>query len=105
MTRADLIADWQRRKAEALETGTTAPVAKLADVVLRQLEELDGHGTQLGGNGAEPDQLVGIDKAAEILGVKRRYLYDYSRDLPFVRRIGRQLRFSVRGMQRWVARR
>ena len=42
MTQAELVAEWQRRKAEALETGTTAPVAKLADVILRQLEELDG---------------------------------------------------------------
>ncbi len=42
MTRAELVAEWQRRKVEALETGTTAPVAKIADVILRQLEELDG---------------------------------------------------------------
>ncbi len=43
MTRAELRAEWQRRKVEALETGATAPVAKLADVILQQLETLDGH--------------------------------------------------------------
>ena len=43
MTRAELLSEWQRRKAEALETGATAPVAKLADVILHQLERLDGH--------------------------------------------------------------
>ena len=43
MTRAELCAEWQRRKAEALETGATAPVAKLANVILDQLERLDGH--------------------------------------------------------------
>ena len=43
MTRAELLSDWQRRKAEALETGATAPVAKLADVILQQLDQLDSH--------------------------------------------------------------
>ena len=42
MTRAELRADWQRRKAEGLQTGATAPVAKLADVILQQLTQLDG---------------------------------------------------------------
>ncbi len=61
MTRAELVAEWQRRKAEALETGTTAPVAKLADVILRQLEELDGYASQ--------ERLMTTVEAAALLSV------------------------------------
>ena len=50
MTRAELCAEWQRRKAEALETGATAPVAKLADVILQQRAAHDNGGS---GDGAE----------------------------------------------------
>ena len=52
-------------------------------------------------NGTEPDTLVDINKAAAILGVKVRYLYD--NEFPFTRRVGRQLRFSLRGLQRYMA--
>ena len=64
MTRAELCAEWRRRKAEALETGATAPVAKLANVILDQLERLDGH------DGAA--RLMTTADAATMLRVSRK---------------------------------
>ena len=63
MTRAELRAEWQRRKAEALETGATAPVAKLADVILQQLERLDGYDTV---------RLMTTAEAATVLSVSEK---------------------------------
>ena len=63
MTRAELRAEWQRRKAEALETGATAPVAKLADVILQQLEQLDGH---------DAVRLMTTSEAATVLSVSEK---------------------------------
>ncbi len=63
MTRAELRAEWQRRKAEALETGATAPVAKLADVILQQLETLDGH---------DAVRLMTTAEAATVLSVSEK---------------------------------
>ena len=64
MNRAELVADWQRRKAEALEAGTTAPVAKLADVILRQLNDLDGCGN--------PARMMTTAEAATVLSVSEK---------------------------------
>ncbi len=64
MTRAELRAEWQRRKAEALETGATAPVAQLADVFLRQLEQLDGHDSAV--------RLMTTAEAATVLSVSEK---------------------------------
>ena len=63
MTLADLRAEWQRRKAEALETGATAPVAKLAAVILQQLEALDGH---------DAVRLMTTAEAATVLSVSEK---------------------------------
>ncbi len=64
MTQAELRAEWQRRKAEALETGATAPVAKLADVILHQLERLDGHDDAV--------RLMTTAEAATVLSVSEK---------------------------------
>lgn len=54
--------------------------------------------------GIQPaERLIDVDAAAEMLGVDRRWLYDRSDRLPFVRRLGRRtLRFSEPGIVRWL---
>jgi predicted DNA-binding transcriptional regulator AlpA len=50
------------------------------------------------------DRLLTADEAAERLGVTVRWLY--RRKLPFARRLSRKaLRFSERGLERWLANR
>lgn len=56
--------------------------------------------------GSEPDRLLTLDDAARQLGVKTTWLQRHARSLPFARRLGhRTLRFSARGIERWLARR
>jgi len=48
------------------------------------------------------DTLLTIDEAAERLGVAKDWLFRRSRTLPFVVRLGRHLRFSSRGIDRYL---
>jgi len=50
-----------------------------------------------------PDQLLTADEAGAILAVDKRWLYDHANDLPFTRRLSPgKLRFSERGLERWL---
>ena len=48
------------------------------------------------------DTLLTVDQAAERLGVSTDWLFRRSRTLPFVGRLGRHLRFSNRGIDRYL---
>ena len=48
------------------------------------------------------DVLLTVDQAAERLGVSKDWLFRRSRTLPFVVRLGRHLRFSNRGIDRYL---
>ncbi len=102
-TLAAVLEQLEQRVTDAARVGATAPVDTVLQSVLDDLRGVeDANGTAA--NSTEPDQLVDINKAAEILGVKVRYLYEHHDRFPFGRRIGRQLRFSLQGLQRYVAR-
>ena len=102
MTLPEILEQLERQAAEAERYEATAPVDVLLRALIEDLREVDTDGTEP--NGSEPDQLVDINKAAEILDVKVRYLYEHHDRFPFTRRIGRHLRFSTRGIARYVAR-
>ena len=48
------------------------------------------------------DQLLDVDGAAQRLGVSRDYLYRHHAELPFTRRMGKALRFSACGVDRYL---
>ena len=48
------------------------------------------------------ETLLTVDEAAERLGVSKDWLFRRSRTLPFVVRLGRHLRFSGRGIDRYL---
>lgn len=49
------------------------------------------------------DRMLDSEEVAEILGVSERYVWDHKDDWPFTRRISpRKLRFSERGLYRWL---
>ncbi len=48
------------------------------------------------------ETLLTVDEAAERLGVSKDWLFRRSRTLPFVVRLGRHLRFSSRGIDRYL---
>ena len=57
---------------------------------------------QAGAPAAEPDSLLDVATAATRLGVSRDWLYHHARQLPFVVRNGRLLRFSSHGIDRYI---
>ncbi len=52
----------------------------------------------VGATPANHDELLGIEAAAERLGVSTDYLYRNSKTLPFTRRMGRKVLFSSLGI-------
>ena len=50
-----------------------------------------------------PDSLLSIAEAAATLGMSRSYLYRRADKFSFVRREGRALRFSARGVQEYLS--
>ncbi len=62
----------------------------------------------LGPNGhapEDPDRLLTAAEAAAVLKVSPDYLYRHARKLPFAVRLGRHLRFSAAGIERYIRQR
>jgi predicted DNA-binding transcriptional regulator AlpA len=51
---------------------------------------------------ADGDRLLAAREAAAKLGMSADYLYRRSRNLPFTVRLGRKLRFSEAGIERYI---
>lgn len=51
---------------------------------------------------APDDRLLDVAEAAARLGTSRDYLYRHARRLPFTVRVGSRLRFSSRGIDRFI---
>ena len=64
---------------------------------------------QTRGNNQTPegeDRLLAVEEAAEKLGVPNDWLYRHAKKLPFTVRLGpRHLRFSARGIERYIRQR
>ena len=103
MTLSEILEQLEQRATEAERYEATARVDVVLRSVIDDLRDVD-HMETTAPNGNEPDQLVDINKAAEILGVKVRYLYDHHDRFLFTRRIGRHLRLSTRGIARYLTR-
>jgi excisionase family DNA binding protein len=61
----------------------------------------------LSGNGhpaEEKEKLLTPEQAAELIGVKKEWLYRHAKQLPFCRRLSRKaVRFNETGLKRWLA--
>lgn len=101
MRLADLVADLERRAADAERVGASAPVAGVLRSVLADVRAVDDVSE------ADPeDRLLKVDEVAEMLGVSVWWVYTHAKRLPFARKIGpKALRFSEKGAQRWLLRR
>lgn len=51
---------------------------------------------------ATEDRLLDVREAAQRLGTSADYLYRHGRTLPFTVRVGSRLRFSSRGIDRYI---
>jgi predicted DNA-binding transcriptional regulator AlpA len=76
----------------------TLTVGELREIVRQELRG------ELGGRYHSEDRLVDINEAAKMLSAKKDWLYHNRKRLPFVKKTGpKSLRFSVRGIQAWIA--
>lgn len=101
VTLAELVADLERRLADAERVGSTALLSSVLRMVLADLRAVDDV------SAAEPgDRLMKVDETAAMLGVSSWWIYVHAKTLPFARKIGpKALRFSEKGARRWLLRR
>ena len=76
----------------------TLTVAELRSIVREEVR------AEINGRHRGEDRLVDINEAARLLSATKDWLYHNRKRLPFVRKTGpKSLRFSVRGIQAWIA--
>jgi len=76
----------------------TLTVADLRAIVREEVR------AELNGKHRGEDRLVDVKEAARLLATSRDWLYHNRKRLPFARKNGpKQLRFSLRGIQTWIA--
>jgi predicted DNA-binding transcriptional regulator AlpA len=54
------------------------------------------------GNGSEPDRLLSVPEAAEALSKSEIWIYRNWKRLPFSVRLGRGVKFSRKGIDKWI---
>ena len=83
-------------KAEGMSTETAT-----LEALAREIQALKAVVTAR--NGQPGDQLLTATEVAKRLHVRPRWVYEQSGDLPFTVRLGpKLLRFSERGLARWL---
>jgi excisionase family DNA binding protein len=95
-TLADLAAHPERVD----ELGPEQARALLAQLVTLQAPLL---ARALVAGGRDPDELLTVDVAARRLGLSEDWLYRHARKLPFTVHVGRQVRFSARRLEAYIA--
>ena len=98
----DQVAEHPDRAAELPVPVLQALLCRCATLQGVLLGALLGAGDRPRAEAAEPDSLIDVGAAAGRLGVSRDWLYHHARQLPFTVRQGRLLRFSSRGIDRYI---
>lgn len=98
----------EARYAALLELAREIPSDSLPSLLGRLAEaeaivrvRLNTVPTPAGGQKPHPDEHVAVEEAARRLGISPKYVYKHADRLPFVRRIGRRVVCSTRGLQDW----
>lgn len=102
VTLLEVIADLERRAADAERVQAHAPVAAVLQAVLQDLRGVNGPSPA---PAPFPDRLLTARQAADRLNTTVRWLYRHADQLPFARRLSaRGLRFSETGLEGWLQR-
>jgi excisionase family DNA binding protein len=89
-----------RRAIEALPPGSSVTLPRDA-----LLQAINGNSAAPTPEPEQSDRLLTVREAAQRLGVSTRYIYGHVDRYPFARRLGpKTLRFSERGLEKWLAR-
>src|SRR5262249_32041438 len=95
------LADLAAQPARVDELAPEQARAMLAQLVTLQAPLLAR--ALLAGGGRDPDELLTVDAAAQRLGLSEAWLYRHARTLPFTVHVGRQVRFSSRRLEGYIA--
>lgn len=79
-------------------------VGALAAAQARALARLTSPAAVRPVTGSDAEGNVSVEEAARRLGMSDRWVYRNAKSLPFVRRIGRRVVCSARGVAEWSAR-
>jgi len=80
--------------------GLLSQLERLRALIWMKLRNVPASGTR---ESPSADRLLDVTEAAHRLGVSKDYLYRHAKHWPFALRVGPgQLRFSERGMDRWI---
>jgi predicted DNA-binding transcriptional regulator AlpA len=105
---AALIAEVEKAIAKVAPQEAPALIGELrrleATVEAKMISALAANGQPEGPAGPAEDRLLDIRTAAAKLGMSRDWLYRH-KNLPFRVPVGRQLKFSERGIERWIKQR
>ena len=82
--------------------GMLAQLGGLQVILSARLIDSEGHAS---GNGNPEDRLLGVTEAAEKMGVTKNWFYRRTGKLPFMIRLGRQVRYSEKGIERFIRQR
>ena len=83
-----------REHLPALLTHLSAVQASMAARLVATLNDATSDGAQ--------DELLPVEEAAARLGVSEDWLYRRTKSLPFVVRVGGRVRFSAKGIDRFI---
>jgi excisionase family DNA binding protein len=89
-------------KVASLSPEAARSVALRALVVLGALASVSTAPISPARQSDDEDNLLTTEEAAQRLGVSQDWLYRRAASLPFTVRLGRALRFSVRGLDRYI---
>jgi hypothetical protein len=99
----------QEYVAEVPSEEATKLIVQLSAILLsagaRLSGSADGQGQEASSAPDPDDRLLSVNEAAIRLNVNRRWLYANHHRLPFAKKLSRKaLRFSERGLERWLQR-
>lgn len=101
--RAERLAELERALAELPAEEIRALIGELARlqaVASLRLIAAAGNGAARPADN-QPDELLDVEEAARRLGTSEDFLYR-KKDLPFRVRVGKRLRFSAQGLERYI---
>lgn len=96
----DLIRD-PSQVAQVSPDQIPAILAQLSAVQASMAARLAGASRETAGERGQ-DSLIGVEEAAKRLDVSKDWLYRRTSKLPFVVRVGRHVRFSSNGIDRFI---
>jgi hypothetical protein len=89
-----------RQAAELLPQGSSITLTR--EAILGQLVEPNLPVLQMTKPAPQQDRLLDAKDVASILKCKPRFVYSSAHSWPFTKRIGRNVRFSEMGLQKWL---